>query len=158
MAAEFLGPFADDIGPAHGLSVDRNLIRARQQQSANIIDAAHAAADGQRHEAGRGSTAHHIQQNRALFVTRGDVEKTKLVGTGGVIDHGLLDGITGVAQGDEIDSLHDAAVLDIEARDDADLQHRGQYPAPERAATDNNARLQTASPGTAVVFTRSSPS
>ena len=52
-----------------------------------------------------------------------DVEEGELVGAGGVVDARLLDGIAGVAQADELHALHDAAVLDVEAGDDADLQH-----------------------------------
>ena len=50
--------------------------------------------------------------------------KAELVGAGGVIGDRRFDGIAGVAQIDEVDALDDAAVLDVEAGDDADLEHR----------------------------------
>jgi hypothetical protein len=37
-------------GPRHRRGVDRDLVGAGQQQAADILDRAHAAADGQRHE------------------------------------------------------------------------------------------------------------
>ena len=54
----------------------------------------------------------------------GDVEEHQLVGAGGVVSRGLFDRIAGVAQGDEVDALHHAAVLDVETGNDADLQHQ----------------------------------
>ena len=52
--------------------------------------------------------------------------KRELVGAGGVIGDGGFDRIAGVAQIDEIDAFDDAAVLDVEAGDDADFEH-GSY-------------------------------
>ena len=51
--------------------------------------------------------------------------KQQLVGAGRVIGDRRLDRIAGVAQIDEVDALDDAAVLDVEAGDDADLEHGG---------------------------------
>ncbi len=51
----------------------------------------------------------------------GDVEKGQLVGAGVVVERGLLNRIAGVAQVDEIDAFDDAAVLDVEAGDDAEF-------------------------------------
>jgi hypothetical protein len=74
----------------------------------------------------------------AVFVARGDVEKAQLVGAGGVIGDRAFDRIAGVAQIDEIDALDDAAVLDVEAGNDADLEASGgprfprSAPAPRR--------------------------
>ena len=43
-----------------------------------------------------------------------------------------LDRIAGVAQVDEIDALDDAAVLDVEAGDDADFSMSAARPADQR--------------------------
>ena len=53
---------------------------------------------------------------------RGDVEEDELVRALGVVARGQLDRIAGVAQVDEVDALHDAALVDVEARDHA-LEH-----------------------------------
>ena len=50
--------------------------------------------------------------------------KAQLVGARRVIGDRRLDRIAGVAQVDEVDALDDAAVLDVEAGNDADLEHR----------------------------------
>ena len=54
---------------------------------------------------------------------RRNVQESQFVGAGGVIGDGRLDGIAGVAQIDEVDALDDAAVLDVEAGNDAGFQH-----------------------------------
>ena len=84
---------------------------------------AHAAADGERHETGFRGTPHHVEHDAAVFVARGDVEESQLVGAGLVIGDRGLDRIAGIAQVDEIDALDDAAVLHVEAGNDADLEH-----------------------------------
>ena len=54
----------------------------------------------------------------------GDVEKAQFVGALAVIEPGLLDRVAGIGQIDEVDALDDPPVLDVEAGDDAHLQHR----------------------------------
>ncbi len=119
----FLAASRHEFRPLHGFGVDRNLVGAREQQAANILQRAHAAADGQRHEAMLGRAAHDIEQDATLFVAGRDVEEAQFVGPGLVIDHGLFDRIAGIAQADEVHALDDATVLHIEAGNDADLQH-----------------------------------
>ena len=63
-----------------------------------------------------------------------DIEEAELVGPGGVIGARLLDRIAGIAQIDEIDALDDAALGDVEAGDDANLQHQRTRPAARPAA------------------------
>ena len=85
------------------------------------------------------------------FVARGDVEEAELVGAGRVIGARRSTGIAGVAQVDGIDALDDPAVLDVEAGDDADLEHRNSAMAfqakwgPVRVKkTRQNKRAQSA--------------
>ena len=66
---------------------------------------------------------HHVEDDAAVLVGRGDVEEAELVRTRRVIGLGDLHRIAGIAQVDEIDALDDAAVLHVEAGDEADLQH-----------------------------------
>src|SRR6185437_13760365 len=51
LAAEYLRRLAYEIGPRDRRGVDRGLVGAGEQQLANVVDVAHAAADGERHEA-----------------------------------------------------------------------------------------------------------
>src|SRR6266481_4426398 len=68
------------------------------------------------------ATASSPVARRALLVARRDVEKAELVSALAVVDPRLLDGIAGVDEIDEIDALDDAAILDVEAGDQALLQ------------------------------------
>ena len=93
------------------------------QQLADVVDRAHAAADGERHEAGFRRAPHHVEDGVAVLVAGGDVEEAELVGAGRVIGDGRFHRIAGVAQIDEIDALDHAAVFHVEAGNDADLEH-----------------------------------
>src|SRR5690606_8371600 len=97
-------------------------------QRAGILDGAHAAADGKRHEAYFGGAADDVDHRAAGFVAGADVEEAEFVGAGGVIGAGLLDRIACVDQVDEVDALDHTAVRDVEAGDDAGAD--GHIPSP----------------------------
>ncbi len=125
LAAEFLGGFAHEFGAGDGCRVDRHLVRAGQQQAADILDRAHAAANGERHETLLGGTADDIVQRVAIFNAGRDIEKTQLVGAFAIVEPRLRDRIAGVDEIDEIDPFDDPPVLDVETRNDPHLQHCG---------------------------------
>ena len=56
-------------------------------------------------------------------MTCGDVEKRELIGAGFVISDRGGDRVAGIAQIDEIDAFDDTAILDVEAGNDAGLEH-----------------------------------
>ena len=134
----------------HRRGIDRHFVGAGRKQRADILDGAHAAADGERHEAGFRRAPHHVEHDAAVLVARRDVEEGQLVGAGLVIGDRRCHRIAGIAQIDEIDAFDDAAVFDVEAGNDADFEHvsrpriaqyrkcrRGIEPAViERAAGD----------------------
>ena len=68
------------------------------------------------------------KQNAAVFVACRDVEETQFVRARSVIGDGALDRISGVAQIDEVDALHNAPVLDVETGDDPRFQSHGAEP------------------------------
>ena len=123
LGAKFVGPLGHELTAVHGGGIDRHLVGAGVQQFADVFDRAHAAADRKRHEAALRGALDDVEDGVAVLVAGGDVEKAQLVGAGRVISGGRLDGIAGIHQVDEVDALDDAAVLDVEAGDDADLQH-----------------------------------
>ena len=47
----------------------------RGKQRADVLDRAHAAADGERHEAGLRRAPHDVEDGAAILVARGDVEE-----------------------------------------------------------------------------------
>ena len=85
LVAEFLRRFLDEAAPLHRRGVDRHLVGARGEQRADILDGAHAAADGERHEAGLRRAPHHVEDDVAVLVAGRDVEEAELVGAGRVI-------------------------------------------------------------------------
>src|SRR5260370_9937227 len=56
-------------------SVDRYLVGAARQELADVLDRAHPAADGERHEASLGRASHHVEDDVAVLVTGGDIAK-----------------------------------------------------------------------------------
>ncbi len=123
LAAEFLRGGAHEAPIGDGGRIDRDLIGAGEQEIADVLERAHAAADGERHEADFGGASDDVDQRAAVLVARGDVEKAQFVGARLVVGDGAFDGIAGVAQVDEIDALDDTAVLDVEAGDEAGFEH-----------------------------------
>src|SRR6476619_2981335 len=83
-----------------------------------------SATTGERHEAALSRALHHIEDGVAIFMTCGDVEEAELVGAGLVIGRGGFHGVAGVVQIDEVHALDAAAVLYVEAWNEADLEHR----------------------------------
>ena len=75
----------DEVAVGDGRGVDRDLVGAGEQQRAHVVERAHAAADGQRHEAVFGGAPHDVEQDAAVLVAGGDVEEAEFVGAGGVI-------------------------------------------------------------------------
>ena len=122
LVAELVGRLGDEIRILHRRRVDRHLVGAGEQQLADVGDLAHAAADGERHEALLGGAGDDVEDRLAIVGRCGDVEEAELVGAGRVIGLGRLDRIAGVDQVDEVDALDDAAVLDVEAGDDAGFE------------------------------------
>ena len=122
-------------GPAHDLTIgdrsriDRGLVGAGEQEIADIVGRADAAANRQRHEAHLGCAPDHIEEDAAILVARCDVEKAQLVRTRLVVSDRALDRVPRVAQVDEIDALDDAAVLDVETGYDAGFESHCAKPA-----------------------------
>src|SRR5262249_16051440 len=103
--------------------VDRHLIRPCQQQLADILDAAHPAAHGERHEAHFRHARYHVIQCRPSFMRSGNIEKTQLIRALRIVKLRLLHRLTGVAQLYEIDAFDNAAVFHVKAGNDAGFQH-----------------------------------
>src|SRR5262249_19747985 len=121
--AELLRRLLHERAPGDRRGVDRHLVGAGAQQCADVVDGAHAAADRDRHEAGLRGPPHHVEDDAAVLVARRDVEEREPAGARRIIGDRRLDRIAGVAQVDEVHALDDAAVLDVETGNDADLEH-----------------------------------
>ena len=67
-----------------------------------------------------------VVERVAPLVARRDIEKTQFVGALAVIKPRLLDRVAGIGQIDKVDPLDDPPVLDVEAGNDAHLQHQAR--------------------------------
>jgi regulator of protease activity HflC (stomatin/prohibitin superfamily) len=123
LIAEFFRRFLHESAARHGRRIDRDLVGAGGQQRTDVVDGAHAAADGERHKARLGGALHHVEHDVTILVARGDVEKGELVGAGLVIGDRRFHRIAGIAQVDEVDAFDDPAVFHVEAGNDADFEH-----------------------------------
>ena len=93
------------------------------QELPDVLQRPDAAPDGQRHEDLLGRSSDHVQDDVPLVGGRGDVQKRQLVGPLPVIERGVLHGVPGVGQVDEIDPLDDPPVFHVQARYDSLGQH-----------------------------------
>ena len=123
LAAEFLRRHAHELPVGDRGRIDRGLVGAGEQQLSYVLGRPDAAAHGQRHEADFRRAADDVEQDAAILVARRDVEKAEFVRARLVVGDRALHGISGVAQIDEVDALDDAAVLHVEAGNDAGLEH-----------------------------------
>ena len=98
---------------------------ARSSTSTSATDA-HTAADRQRDEHLLGGAPDDVEHGGPARRGRRHVEERQLVGALRVVGGGQLDGIACVAQVLEVDALDHPAVVDVQARDDADREISGR--------------------------------
>ena len=124
---------ADDLRVGNGRRVEADLVGARVEQTANVIDRAHAATDGEGDEDLRRHRLDDVEDQVTPIAGGGDVEEGEFVGALLVVARSDLDRVTGIAQLHEVDAFDDPPARDVQAGDDAFGQH-GQQPrlAPGR--------------------------
>ena len=141
LAAEVLGDRGEQRRLLHGCGVDRDLVGAGLEQRPCIVEAAHAAADGQRNAQLRTYALHRLDLVAAALGRRRDVEDHDLVGPLRLVQRGALGRIAGVAQALEAHALDHAAVAHVEAGDDARRQHSALQPAGDQAMAERAGKL-----------------
>src|SRR5439155_704254 len=114
----------DELGVGHGRRVERDLVGARPEHVAHLVDGAHAAADRQRDERAAGRPLDDVEERGPPLGRGGDVEEADLVGALACISLGELGRIALVDEVDEPGPLDDPPVHDVEARDDASAEHQ----------------------------------
>ncbi len=119
LAAKALGALIDDLRVVHRRTVDADLVGPGQQNGAQVIDRAQAAAHGKRDKDRVGDAAHHLGDDFARLVRCRYVKKHQLISTFAIVDLSLFNRITGIDKIDEIHALDDTAVLDVQAGNDA---------------------------------------
>ena len=85
----------------------------------HVVARAYPSPDGERDEDLFGGALNDVVGCRALVDSRGDVEERDLVSALPKIRRGKFDGVSHVAEIQEVDALHHPPGGDVEARDDA---------------------------------------
>ena len=116
-----MASISDGIGERGG--VDADLVCARLEDLRRIVGRANASANRERHEELARGAANSVEQRLAALVGRGDVEQHDFVGAFARVARGQRGRIAGIDEVDELHALDDAAVVNVEAGDDALGQH-----------------------------------
>src|SRR5688572_3664426 len=124
LRTEALGALGQQLRPRDGRGVDAHLVRPGAQHAPDVVGRTHAAANSERHEDLHGRAPNGVEQCRARFPARGDVEENDLVGALELIARRELHRIADVPQPGEADPLHDAAIANVEADDEAGEHQR----------------------------------
>ena len=123
LRAELLGQLGQELGPLDRGPVDRHLVGAEAQQLARVLERRDAAADGEGDLQLGGRALDQLDDRVVAEDGRRDVEKDELVGAVLRVARGHLDRVADVAQLDEAHALDDAPLGDVEAGDQALLDH-----------------------------------
>ncbi len=119
LGAKALGGLAHELGVVHRRGIDADLVRPGIEKVADMADMTHATAHCQRDEDLAGHALHRFIGGIPALVTGGDVQKGDLVGAGLVVAPGDLDRVPGIADLDEVHPLHHAALVHVQAGNDA---------------------------------------
>ena len=114
----------DQLGPLERSRVDRGLVGAGVQHGLGVRGRADPATDRERDEDVVGRPPRQLDHRLALVGRRSDIEEHELVGAGAVVSAGQLDRVSGIAQVDEPDALHDPPAIHVQARDDPFVVHQ----------------------------------
>ena len=135
--AERRGGVGDELRVVHRRAVDRHLVGAGGDHTADVGNAAETAAHAVRQMQLRAGAACKVHRGLALVAGGGDIKEDHLVGALLVVALRQLDGVARIAQVHEVDPLHHTAVLHVHAGDHAFCQH---ISAPQRLGERGNQR------------------
>ena len=123
MTSKLQSCLANEIRALDRHRVNRNLVTTRIQQSSDIVDSSDPSPDSQRHKDLFRSSCHYSQNNVALFMAGGNVQKHQLISSLLLVLASNLDGIAGILQIDKIDPLDDSTCMNVKTGNDAFCQH-----------------------------------
>jgi len=126
LAAETERGFADEIGIPDGGGIDGDFVATGVEESADVFESTDATADGQGHEDDFGGALDDIEDDISLLVAGGDVEEDEFVGSFLLVAGGDFDGVSGIAEVEEIGPFDNPSGVDVEAGDDPFGKHMRQ--------------------------------
>jgi hypothetical protein len=123
LGSEDLGELVDQLRAGERGGVDADLVGAGIEDRLSIGDRADPAADRERDEDFVGGAAGKVDNRLPALMRCGDVQEDELVGALGVVARRELDRVAGIADVDEVGSLDDPPIGDVEAGDQALQRH-----------------------------------
>ena len=148
LVAEFFARAQHQVGVEQRGGVEADLVGPGVEHQADVVEAAQAAADGQRHEAFARGALDHVAHDGALVARGGDVEEDQFVRALVLIFFRRFDGVARINQIHKIDAFDDAPGVDVQARNDANGKHESipvltlpDPPAPPRARARRGSRI-----------------
>src|SRR5690606_21821440 len=143
---------ADELGDEYRGGIDRDLVGTGVEQVADVLHVAHATANGQRNEYLAGHALDGVQRGVTVIDAGGDVEEGNLVGTLLVVAARDFHRVAGVADVLELDALDHAAVVHVEAGDDAFCQsHLGVSTYAAEYMIAGGQRLKAGRKGSSII-------
>jgi hypothetical protein len=124
LTAKYFCGVANKLRPVHGSRIDRDFVSSGVQEFADIFDLVDSSADSKRHKNLFCSARDDIQDDLALFVGSGDIQKTEFVGALAVVPAGNFNRIARILEIKEFDAFDHAPGSNVEARYNSLRQHR----------------------------------
>jgi hypothetical protein len=120
LRAETIGDLADNLWSCDRCTVDADLVRSDAEKPGNVIRRSHAPAhrEWDEHLLCRGPND--VVCRRPIVDRRRDIQEGDFVRALLVVLASEFDGVARITKVKEVDPLDDAAVCDVEARDDPD--------------------------------------
>ena len=126
LTSKCFSTFMNQVGSCKSSSVERDLVAAGPQDCSNFLNGLQSSTDSKRNENFISNTSNKLGNNRPLIGRGGDVEKCKFISAFDIVTFCLLNRITGIDKRQKTNSLHNAAIVHIETRNDSFRKHRVQ--------------------------------
>src|SRR5579885_1926496 len=136
LGSKFAAEFRNELGPPNRRGIDADLVGSGMQNRARAVNGSNSSPDGERDEHFTGCAGDDVNHGRAVVARGSDVEEDQLIGALLVVAGGQFNGISGVAEVDEVHSLHDASAGHVETRNDALHEHTKFFTTCSPAAPD----------------------
>ena len=119
LRAKTLSRLTDKIRVKHRRAVNTNFIRTCVQHPAYVIQSPNATAYRQRNKYFAGDLFNHMNDSIAIILGGSYIQKSDFIRAFTVIAPGDFYRVSSITNIDKLDALNDAAIIDIQARNNA---------------------------------------
>ena len=128
LAPEFFRSAADKMRVFYGSRIDGYFVAACPEQVPYIVECFDAAADGQGHKDVFGCFFDNVKNDLPFFMGSGDIEENEFIGALLIIEEGIFNRISCIAEVDKTYALYNTAVFYVQAGDYTFGKHTGPLP------------------------------